>query len=342
MKHLFLYCILLLQFIPGKAQNSPQLINHQALLFKIETPQDSISFLLADTSTTATKPILLFCQGSLPVPLFAEIESYGLYMLGGGIGNFDLNKLRQHYHIVVVSMPHIPAIASKEQLNEQFQVITNPKIPYSFPKAYVQADFLDRYVERAYQALDFLKKQPWVDSRKLVVAGHSQGAKVATKLARKHPDITHLGLFGANPFGRADQMIRQARQDAQEGKITWEEADSIMNDQYRFFETVHQPDSLKVNPEYLSWNSFSETFFDDWLELDIPIYLSYGTDDPVAALCDLVPLLFIKEGKKNLTLKRYLHLEHNFFPVDPNSRQPNYNQPRWPEVMNTFLDWSLK
>ncbi|MBN8679392.1 MAG: hypothetical protein J0M29_14280 [Chitinophagales bacterium] len=342
MKHLLLFCLLFLKIIPGKAQNIPSLINHQALLFRIETRHDSISFLVADTSTSATKPILLFCQGSLPVPLFAEIETYGLYMLGGGISNFDLHKLRQQYHIVVVSMPHIPAIASKDQINEQFQVITNPLIPYSFPKPYLEADYLNKYVERASQVLDYLKKQSWVDSRKLVVAGHSQGSKVATKLARNYPGVTHLGLFGANPFGRADQVIRQARQDAQEGKTTWEQADSIMNDQYRFFETVHQSDSLKAHPEYLSWNTFSEPFFDDWLALDIPIYLSYGTDDPVATLCDLVPLFFIKEGKKNLTLKRYLHLEHNFFPVDPNSRQPNYNQPHWPEVMNAFLAWSIK
>jgi pimeloyl-ACP methyl ester carboxylesterase len=276
------------------------------------------------------------------VPLFAEIESYGLYLLGGGIGNFDLPSLRQHYHVVVISMPHIPAITGKNQVNSQFQFITDQNDPYSFPKAYVEADYLDRYVQRAGSVLDFLKKQPWVSTKKLVIAGHSQGSKVATKVAGKDPGVTHLGLFAANPFGRTDQFIRQARQDAQNGKISWERADSIMNDQYHFFETVHHTDSLKAHPEYRAWNTFSELFLDDWLQLDIPIYLAYGTEDQVAELCDLIPLYFIKEGKRNLTLKRYLHLEHNFFPVDLNTHRPDYNRPHWPEVMDAFLYWTLK
>ncbi|MCC7467245.1 MAG: alpha/beta fold hydrolase [Saprospiraceae bacterium] len=342
MKHLIAILLLLFLHSSTFSQSAPKLINRQALLFQLQTPQDSISLILADTATTHTKPVLLFCQGSLPVPLFVEIESYGLYMLGGGIGNFDLPLLRQHYHVVVISMPHVPAIAGKNQVNPQFQFITDPNQPHSYPQAYVEADYLDRYVQRAITVLDFLKKQPWVDSSRLVVAGHSQGSKVASKIARQYPGVTQLGLFAANPFGRADQFIRQARTDAQSGVITWEKADSVMQEHYRFFETVHQPDSLAIHPEYKSWNTFSEWFFDDWLQLDIPIYLAYGTEDQISDLCDLIPLFFIKEGKQNLTLKRYLHLEHNFFPVNPNTRQPDYQKPHWPEVMNTFLNWTLK
>jgi pimeloyl-ACP methyl ester carboxylesterase len=340
------YCIttIFLLFLPSLAftQSTPKLINRQALLFQLQTPQDSISFILADTTITDKKPIMLFCQGSLPIPLFVEIESYGWYMLGGGIGNFDLPKLRQYYHVVVISMPHVPAIAAKNQVNAQFHFITDPNQPHSYPRAYVEADYLDRYVQRAVAVLDFLKKQPWVNSSRLVVAGHSQGSKVATKIARQYPGATHLGLFAPNPFGRADQFIRQARIDAQTGVISWEKADSVMQEHYRLFETVHQPDSLAIHPEYQSWNTFSEWFFDDWLQLDQPIYLAYGTEDRISDLCDLIPLFFIKEGKQNLTLKRYLHLEHNFFPVNPNTRQPDYQKPHWPQVMNEFLSWSLK
>jgi hypothetical protein len=73
----------------------------------------------------------------------------------------------------------------------------------------------------------------------------------------------------------------------------------------------------------------------------MPIYLAYGTEDRVADLCDLVPLFFIEKNKNNLTLKRYLGLEHNFFELDKTG-QVNYEKSHWEEVMNHFLDWVLR
>ncbi len=61
----------------------------------------------------------------------------------------------------------------------------------------------------------------------------------------------------------------------------------------------------------------------------------------VPDLCDLIPLIFIHHRKTNLTLKRYINLEHNFFEVDENG-SPIYSNGHWVEVMNEFLDWTLK
>ena len=66
-----------------------------------------------------------------------------------------------------------------------------------------------------------------------------------------------------------------------------------------------------------------------------------SAEDKNADLCDLVPLYFIQHGKTNLTMKRYLRLEHNFFELTK-SGKTNYEKPHWPEVMNTFLMWLNK
>lgn len=55
--------------------------------------------------------------------------------------------------------------------------------------------------------------------------------------------------------------MRQARLDAQLGKITWEEADQQMEAQYEYFKTANNPDSLAQNPELKAWQSFSEPFW---------------------------------------------------------------------------------
>lgn len=335
MKPYFIILSILCYSVFALGQNA-QVIENKATLFSIEEKKDTIDFIVVDTVLNQKKPVLLWCQGSLPIPLFCEIEGYGYYFIGGGISNFDLNKIVQHYHLVVISMPKTPVLAPKENLNQSFQYIPNPNKPKEFLMEYIEADYLDNYVNRADKVLKFLKKQTWVDKSQVIVAGHSQGTKIATKIARNNKKVSHLGLFAANPFGRIDQYIRQARLDAQLGKITWEEADSIMNAQYDFFEQVQTDES---QAHHKAWKTFNETYYDDWLELDIPIYLAYGTEDRVADLCDLIPIFFMKKGKTNLTLKRYLGLEHNFFELSKNGRV-NHEKAHWKEVMNTFIDWT--
>jgi pimeloyl-ACP methyl ester carboxylesterase len=314
------------------------LVENKVLKFSLKQKSDTIDFVLVDTLLDAKKPVFLWCQGSLPMPLFCEIENYGNYFFGGGVVNFNYKEIAKDYHLVIISMPKTPLIGKKEHLNNGFQYIPNPQLPNEFSKEFINADFLQNYVERASAVLSFLKKQKWVDNKRLVVAGHSQGSKVATKIASKNKSVTHLGLFSANPFGRIDQFIREARMDAQLGKSSWEKADSIINDNYEYYKFVNDQDSIKTNPSLKAWKTFSETFYDDWLNLNIPIYLAYGTEDRVSDLCDIVPLFFIEKEKNNLTLKRYLKLEHNFFEVGADGRV-DHEKGHWIKVMSDFMKW---
>lgn len=315
-----------------------QLIENKAIKFSIEHKKDSVEFIVVDTILSKKKPIFLWCQGSLPVPLFCEIENYGNYFFGGGVSNFNYKEISAKYHLVIISMPKTPVVAKKEHLNAGFQYIPNPEEPHKFLKEYVDADYLDNYVNRANAVLKFLKKQKWVNNEQLIIAGHSQGTKVATKIAKKNKDVTHLGLFAANPFGRIDQYIREARLDAQLGKISWEKADSLTKDNYEFYKQVNNMDSIRTDPSLKSWKTFSESFYNDWLSIDIPIYLSYGSEDRTSDLCDIIPLFFIEKGKDNLTIKRYAGLEHNFFEFNQNGRI-DYEKGHWIEVMGEFIKW---
>lgn len=314
------------------------ILENKVTHFAIEQEKDTIDFIIVDTILNEKKPIFLWCQGSLPVPLFCEVENSEYYFVGGGIPNFDYNRIVKDFHLVVISMPKTPVLAKKENLNNHFQYVTNSNQPNQFLTEYVEADYLDNYVLRAKTVLNFLKEQKWVSNEKLVVAGHSQGTKIAAKIAVNDNSVSHLGLFAANPFGRIDQFVRQARLDAQLGIITWEKADSIMNELYESYKQMNNIEYQKKHPSWKAGKTFSETFYDDWLTLDIPIYLTYGTEDISSDLCDLMPLFFIEKGKTNLTLKRHLHLEHNFFEVDEGGRA-NHERGHWEDVMNEFINW---
>ncbi len=318
-----------------------QIIQEKATLFQLQNGEDTIEFIVVDTELNQRKPIFLWCQGSLPQPLFGEIfgrdGEWVYYFQGGGIANFNYSKIIENYHLVVISMPHTPTVVSKENLSKQFLYVPDLTKPRELSKKYIEKDYLENYVSRGTKVLDFLATKDWINTDELIVAGASQGSKVATKIATSNPLVTHLGLFSPNPFGRIDQFVRQPRLDAELGRITWEKADSLMQQQYDFFKKANNPDSLKAEPRLKAWKTFSEPFYDDWLALDIPIYLAYGTEDRASDLCDIVPLFFIAANKDNLTLKRHLHLEHNFFEAEDG--RTNYEKGHWHEVMMGFLDW---
>ena len=314
-----------------------ELFNNEVIRFHLPVKNDTIEFLVADTVLNRKKPVLLYCQGSLPFPLYYDLKGKK-ELFGGGIANFNLDSIRKHYHLVVISMPKTPFCVAENHLNRDYCYVPDTS-KQVFLNEFYYADVLDNYVFRANEVISFLRKQNWVDNRKLVVAGHSQGTHVAVVLASKNKYITQLGLFSYDPFGRVEKIIRGIRKDAEMNKISWGKADTLINDRYEFNKAIHDPEFLKEHPEYLNWNSFAQSTIEILLKLEIPIYVAYGTNDNSAALCDYLPVYFDRAKKGNLILKRYVNREHNFYGIDEKGRG-NYKDKHWEEVVNSFVRWS--
>lgn len=323
------------------SSQNKNIINNEATHFSIKMKNDTIDFIVLDTVLNTRKPIFLFCQGSLPMPLFVKPENEQIWMIGGGIINFNINEIKKEYHLVVISMPKTPIIVGEKNLNESYCYVPDSTKPKEFDKQYVLADYLENYQKRGNEVLKYLRKQKWVDNSKLVVAGHSQGSKVATSITISNKNVTQLGLFSANPFGRIDQLVRGSRKDAEAKKITWQEADEKINSRYQMLRDAYNETVLKNEPDLLAWKSFSKPQINDWLKIKIPTYLAYSTNDIASDLCDLVPLFYIQNSKNNLTFKRYLNLEHNFYEVNEDG-SPDYEKEHWKEVMSEFVKWTLK
>jgi len=305
--------------------------------FQIKSQKDTIDFVIADTNLNVSKPLLLFCQGSQPVPLFLDFDEQGIFPVP--LNNFNIEELNKIYHVAVISMPKTPLIVGREHLNNQYNYVTDTTNQHSYSMEYLKADYSENYVKRANKVLKFLRKQSWINSSEIVVAGHSQGARVAVGIASSNKNVTQLGLFGYNPNGRIDSSIRQIRKSAEEGKISWEKADSLQQEQYDFYKLIQNPDSIKTHPSLTSWKSFSKPTLNKLVKLKIPVYITYGSQDINADLCDLLSIYFIENEKFNYEIKRYPNLEHNFFPVDENGR-PNHVEGKWEIVMNEFIRWT--
>jgi dienelactone hydrolase len=313
-------------------------ISNEYSHFQVIAKKDTIDFIVADTNLTVKKPLLLFCQGSQPVPLFFDLPNEGIVPVT--LSNFDVNEMKKHYHVVVISMPKTPVIVGLDHLNKSYNYVLDTAHQYSYSPDYVKADYLDNYVQRANYVLQYLSKQKWVDKKQLVVAGHSQGSHIALEIACANKKVTQLGLFGFNPLGRIDQYIRKLRKQAEANEITWQEADSIqltvLNDYASYFKQ-----SSDENEDYAkSWVSFSKSQVSKLIEIKIPIYIANGSNDINGDFCDLIPLYYIEQGKTNYKIIRYPNLEHNFFPID-NNGEIDYQNGKWKTVMNEFIKWSL-
>jgi len=181
-------------------QDTYKIGNVEVRQFSISSiEQGDVEFIIASKDTLLAKPAFLLLQGSRPVPLiidYGDAKDFSLFP-------FDISPILEDYHLVVISKPFVPVIAGVDSLVNGF-------IYADILKQYSKANHLDTYISRTHLVLDFLTKESYVDTDRLLVFGHSEGSTVAVKVA-DHPSITHVALGACNPLGRVYQDIIETR-----------------------------------------------------------------------------------------------------------------------------------
>lgn len=272
------------------------------------------------------KPIFLFIQGSLPRPLIMY-DSAGVYP----IVPFKADSLLNDYHLVVIGKPRIPLIADSKNLTDNFSYI-NP-LTKQFPSNYINRNYLDYYVNRDLYIIQYLQKQKFINNKKCVVTGHSEGSTIAAKMAASSKIITHLIYLSGNPFGRIMSIIEDDRKN---------ETDSMPlaeNDFNYWQEVAASPDDMhSTGDTYKATYSFSIPPVEYLEKLSIPVFIAYGTNDYCSPFNDYVKVDMIRQHKTNFTFKAYIGLDHNFFPLLPNG-DVNYAPDNWSKVALDFYHW---
>jgi dienelactone hydrolase len=271
------------------------------------------------------KPLFLFNQGSLPQPLI-KYDERGAF----GIFTFNPDSLAVDYHLAIISKPNVPVIAHIKSLGPNY---TYNDSSGKFPRTYIDRNYLDYYVARNIQVIQFLQKQKWISSERLVVAGHSEGSTIAAKLASVLPKVTHLIYSGGNPLGRILTIIEQSRA---------VETSSTMDAERQFDywkQVVSDPTNMTTEGDtYKATYGFSIPPIDYLRLLKIPILVTYGTKDWSSPYNDYLRVETIREKKKNFTYKAYIGTEHNFFPVKVNG-EIDYETFNWDKVAEDWRRW---
>jgi pimeloyl-ACP methyl ester carboxylesterase len=315
------------------ARNSPR--DFGFTVFSIKGSADSIHFVVSDTLLNRKKPVVVFCQGSLPTALFWKEDSTHTWeqMLP-----FNYKKYLNNYNFVIISKPAIPVFTYTANQNYFY---IDPKTK-TIPQEYYDKSYLDYYTTQANDVIAYLVKQKWVDASKIVLFGHSQGSKVVAKTGATNKHITHAVFLAGNPLGRIDQDIRLYRKQALLGQISATQAQQNINEIYSRWQAINtnKDDTHSGGGDTnKAWASFSEPLTPYLLNIKVPLFIGYGTADNTADYCDLLPLDFIKHHKTNYTMKPYLDYDHNFRkliqgkPVDPEGTD------HWDEVAANIFEW---
>jgi dienelactone hydrolase len=275
------------------------------------------------------KPLFFFCQGSLPQPLI-KVDGTNFY----GVFPFNTDSIIAKYHLVIVSKPAIPLIVEIKKLGNNycfFDTISN-----KIPSAYSKRNLLDYYVNRNLFVINFLQNQKMISKQKLVIAGHSQGGAIASKMASISKKVTHLIFASGNPFGQIMSMV-------QEYRILESNTDST-----RYGEQIIDSWKLVVNDSnnmddsdgdtYKSTYVFSIPPFNYLKKLKIPVLVCYGTKDNNTPFNDYLQVEMIRQKRNNFTFKTYVGLDHNYFGFKQNG-EINYDDFNWDKVALDWYNW---
>ncbi len=277
------------------------------------------------------KPLFLFCQGSLPIPLiitYDENNKKGIY----NVFVFNPDSLSNEYHLAIIGKPGIPLIASQKDLESDLSYKDSAKI---FPRKYTDHNILDYYVNRDIAVIQFLQLQSWVSTSRLVVAGHSEGSTIAAKLASIYPKVTDLIYSGGNPMGRIMTVIERSRALETDSST---DSERILSNWKSTVADQNNLDASQGDSRATSYG-FSVPAPIDYLEnLHIPVLVSYGTKDSGCPFDDYLRVKTIREKKVNFTFKAYIGTEHNYFPLKANG-EVNYDIFNWDKVANDWRKW---
>lgn len=342
MKLIYNIGLLFMLWVITSTINAQEQIDASIYKYSIVSNSNTIDFIQISQDHRQKKPVLVIFPGSLPIPLlYKEIDgSFTCFPLG----NVDIEKIKEHFHLVVISQPHTPVMVDNaDQLNKKYAYIIDQKKEYSYDVAYLKDNNLNEYVSRGNSLIDFLLDQSWVDKKHISLFGHSQGARMALGVAKNRKDIFAIACFSASPVGRVSEMVTKEINQAKIGMQTMKEAYDKIEDLYRWWKEICALDEDAEDLTNISgdpiktWKSFSQPMWNDLINLKNPVYIAYGTADISSSGYELMPIYFDLVGKTDYVVKPYIDRGHNFEKVIDG--KSDFNDIKWQEAMQGFIEW---
>ncbi|MFO0974432.1 MAG: alpha/beta fold hydrolase [Phycisphaerae bacterium] len=257
---------------------------------------------LAPAAGAERRPLMIYLDGSGAQSLFVSA--------GERVGCTTWGLLAQtagaRFHVVAA-----------EKRGVKFLDNLRPGVSEGASDDYLRHATLDGRVADVRVLIDALANQPAVDSSKIVLVGHSEGAVVAAAVAAVEPRVTHVAfLSGGGPTQFFDLLVLQRRRLLEAGKSLEEIETEVSQLERQFGEILAEPQSIEkffAGHTYRRWASFGQhPPIDALLKSKCRLFLAHGTEDesvPIEAF-DLLTVELLRAGRKDVTVHRYAGYDH--------------------------------
>jgi predicted esterase len=319
--------IFVIAFLPaslkGQTLISRMLLNKQRydkLLLK-GFGKDSITCYLSVPEGDAKLPLIIFIQGSGRHSLFTKdtVLSYGVR----GLRSIAKGKAR----ILLIEKPGVEFLEEDKSGQDPSN---NEKFNQKFS--------LQSWSKEIEDVIKYIVKNESVDTKKIMIMGHSEGGLVAAKVASDLGSlITHVTILaGEGPsqlyslysFARSGEFFDDQSRKTASGRI-----DSLMSTWTDILKYPLATDRLFFGYTYLRWSSFLSTSVLEQLEkFKGKVFITQGTADknvsPESAIFLYTGLL--AKGK-DVKIELVEGADHSFY--DP--KKPN----GWAEILTESITW---
>jgi esterase/lipase len=322
---------LLLFLLCTTAFSQPILDDLKLLGFKLNTlvtKKDTIHFISSNVKSNIAKPTILFLQGSKAIPLFFKDAKKTFVNVPFRYRNY-LNK----FNFVIISRKGIP-IAGDFPEDAGGYLDSLGKVPLN----YIKHDNLKYRTFQAEAVINYLFRQNWVEKDSIYVMGHSEGYRVAAKLASRTQKIAKLICMSADPFNRTAEMVFRERVDSfrnENDSISQSKIELLQKDYKMIGNDIEQ---YKNDYELYNWMSYEKDIsYENFKKFKNPILIVYGTNDIPATHNDLIPYLLKQD---NIKVKAFADYDHNYFKKEfDNSGKPVDNSYHWDAVFEYCIKW---
>lgn len=287
----------------------------------------TITFYLSQAETPETLPLIIFIQGSGCHSAFRKGPDGRIY---GGYQNVLLRVAGTGARVLVVEKPGV----------RPMQGTGNHGVARGCSREFLEEHTLPRWAEAITASLRAARLFKYIDRRKTLLVGHSEGGLVAARVAAENKCVSHVAVLSSSGptqlFDLAAQVPVKAK-NTKAGASTEAWARSV----YRTFERIRSdPQSISKfawGHPYRRWSSFLATsVLDELLRTKARVYVAHGSQDaavPIAAF-DVLRAELIRHGR-NLTTRRIEDADHAFATSDRVS--PGVMMEVFAEIVKWFM-----
>ncbi|WP_192579008.1 hypothetical protein [Fibrisoma limi] len=210
------------------------LINHSKLR--------EVNYHILSKDSSIKKPVLLWLDGSGCIPLRTVVEDTkkSRYTLSSIMIKAD--SLADFFHVVLISKPGIPFTDTVHveslQTFDYGKFAETKYVDQQCGRSYNDRASLNWRAEAAALVLDDLHNKVNIDQKRIIVAGHSEGAPVAAKVATLSPHVTHVGCFSGPGLSQLYDFVIGPRKQVLTGELTAEQAQAKIDSNLVIFREI--------------------------------------------------------------------------------------------------------